>query len=233
MCVPGRALGPTLGVPVDASSLATLALLALALAAQPWSVLAGIVLVSTRGGVVKEVAYVIGWVAALTTVAVLTATLGADTPPATSSTVAGLVELGLGLVLLAVLALRWRRAPGAVRDPQPPGWLARLDAASWPFALVLGAFLPNYIVVVAAVNEMLQVGLAGGALVAVGLGFVALASLGVAAPLGVLLLRREGAADVYAGWRSWLLTHNRAVTYGTGALVASMLVVKGLSAVAA
>jgi hypothetical protein len=39
---------------MDAASMATLLLMALALAAQPWSVLAGIILVATRGGPAKE-----------------------------------------------------------------------------------------------------------------------------------------------------------------------------------
>lgn len=217
---------------MDAASLATLALLALALAAQPWSVLAGIVLVSTRGGLAKEVAYVVGWTSALTVVALLTAMLAPDTASTSSSTTPAVVELVVGLLLLAVLALRWRRPPQPGEAPPPPGWLARLDDMAWPFALVLGAFLPNYLVVVAGVNEMLQVGLTGGALVAVGLGFVMLASIGVAAPLGVLLLRGEGASDVYASWRAWILSHSRAVSYGTGALVCAMLVIKGLSSLA-
>lgn len=49
---------------MDVASLATLLLMALVLAAQPWSVLAAIILVTTRGGVLKECAYAIGWIIA-------------------------------------------------------------------------------------------------------------------------------------------------------------------------
>jgi hypothetical protein len=63
--------------------------------------------------------------------------------------------------------------------------------------------------------------------------FVLVASLGVAAPLGVLVVRRDRAPEVYAGWRTWILANNRAVTYGMGAVVAVVLVVKGLWSLAA
>ncbi len=63
--------------------------------------------------------------------------------------------------------------------------------------------------------------------------FVLVASLGVAAPLGVLVVRRERAPEVYAGWRTWILANNRSVTYGMGAVVAVVLVLKGLWGLAA
>ena len=56
---------------MDVASLLTLLLLAFALAAQPWSVLAGILLVTAERGVTKELFYVLGWVLALSAVFVL------------------------------------------------------------------------------------------------------------------------------------------------------------------
>lgn len=211
---------------MDLASLATLLLMALALAAQPWSVLAGILLVATRGGVVKEIAYVVGWIAALAVVMAITVAMAPDTPSTSGSTATAAVEIALGLALGAVLAVRWRRTEGTTAPT--PSWMGRLDAMPWVLALVLGAFLPNYFIVVAAATEMLQVGLTGTSLAVVGVAFVLLASLGVAAPLGVLVARRDRAPEVYARWRAWIMTHSRTVTYGMGAVVAVVLVVKGL-----
>ena len=47
---------------MDVASVLTLSLLAIYLAVQPWSVLGGILLVTSDGGVKKESAYVAGWV---------------------------------------------------------------------------------------------------------------------------------------------------------------------------
>jgi threonine/homoserine/homoserine lactone efflux protein len=61
---------------VDVASLLTLLVLALALAVQPWSVLAAVLLVASKGGVTKAMAYVAGWVLALMVVAIATVALG-------------------------------------------------------------------------------------------------------------------------------------------------------------
>ena len=50
---------------MDVASLLTLLLLALALAVQPWSVLAAVLLLASEAGVAKAMAYVAGWVLAL------------------------------------------------------------------------------------------------------------------------------------------------------------------------
>ena len=207
--------------------MATLLLMALALAAQPWSVLAGIILVATRGGLAKEVAYVVGWIAALSTVMAITVAMAPDTPSTSGSTVPRPRRRSAWDSLLAgLLAVRWRRTTGTTAPT--PSWMGRLDTMPWILALVLGAFLPNYFIVVAAATEMLQVGLTGASLAAMGVVFVLVASLGVAAPLAVLVVRRDRAPDVYAGWRTWILANNRSVTYGMGAVVAVVLVLKGL-----
>jgi hypothetical protein len=216
---------------MDAASLATLLLMALALAAQPWSVLAGIILVTARGGLAKEVAYVAGWILALSTVMAITVAMAPDTPSTSGSTLSASVEIALGLALGALLAVRWRRTAGTVAPT--PSWMGRLDSMPWILALVLGAFLPNYFIVVAAATEMLQVGLSGGSLAAMAVAFVLVATIGVAAPLGVLVVRRERAPEVYAGWRTWILANNRSVTYGMGAIVAVVLILKGLWSLAA
>jgi hypothetical protein len=216
---------------MDAASMATLLLMAVALAAQPWSVLAGIVLVATRGGLAKEVAYVVGWIAALSTVMAVTVAMAPDTPSTSGSTVTAAAEIGLGLLLAGFLTLRWRKTAGTTAPT--PSWMGRLDTMPWILALVLGAFLPNYFIVVAAATEMLQIGLTGASLAVVGVVFVLVASLGVAAPLAVLVARRDQAPDVYAGWRTWIQANNRTVTYGMGAVVAGVLVVKGLWSLAA
>ena len=213
---------------VDLGSLLTLGLLALFLAAQPWSVLAAVLLVTSRRGVVKESAYAAGWLSALAVVAVATVLLYPDVPrSATTGHGHALVEVVLGVVLGGWLAWRWRH-PKEPGRPSEPSWLRRLDTMSPVLAYGLGAFLPTYAVVVAAVSEMLSTGLSQGALAVVAAGWVVLASAGVAAPLAVLVVHRDHADRIYAAWRAWILGHSRAVLYGAGGLVCLVLIVKGL-----
>lgn len=214
---------------MDLASLLTMLVLALALAVQPWSVLAAVLFVSSDRGVVKLVAFVIGWVAALLVVAGVTiAVYPADPARASGSPAASWVEIIAGVLLGGWLLLRWRRAtPAAAADSQP-GWMGRIDSMPPLLALAVGAFLPNYVLVVAGVDEALSSGLTRGWLAVATLAFVVVASAGVAAPLGVLVVRRDGAAAVYERWRDWLLAHGREVLYVVGALVAVLLVVKGV-----
>ena len=210
------------------ASLMTLLLMAFALAAQPWSVLAGILLVTSQRGITKELFYVTGWVLALSVVfAVSVAVFPATPGDSSAQTPLHIAEIVLGLVLALFLLSRWRRPPITQRATEP-AWLSKLDAMSPVLALALGAFLPNYIIVLAAAGQVLQLTYSNAVLLAIAVTFVVLASLGVAAPLGVRVFRPGQASAIYARWRTWLIENSRAVTYATGGLVAAVIVIKGI-----
>lgn len=213
---------------MDLAAVLTLVVLAVFLAVQPWSVLAAILLVTARGGMTKELAFVAGWVTALAAVAIATVLVYPDVPKsATTSQGQAVVELAVGLVLGGWLLRRWRHPRDAGTASQP-SWMARLDTMSPLLAYALGAFLPSYAVVVAAVTEMLSSGLTQGWLLAVALAWVVLASTGVASPLMVLVTDRDHAPETYQRWRAWIVRHSRAVLYAVGGLVCVVLVGKGV-----
>jgi hypothetical protein len=214
---------------VDLASVLTLALLAVFLAVQPWSVLAAVLLATARGGMRKELAFVGGWVTAMAAVAVATVLVYPDVPrtPSASRGQAA-VELAAGLVLGGWLLRRWRHPKDPGTDNQP-SWMGRLDAMSPWLAFGPGAILPTYAVVVAAVSEMLSSGLTRGWLLVAAVAWVFFASAGVASPLMVLVVDRDHAPETYQRWRSWIIAHSRAVLYGVGALVCVVLVGKGIA----
>ncbi len=214
---------------MDLASVLTLALLAVFLAVQPWSVLAAVLFATARGGMRKELAFVGGWVVALAAVAVATVLVYPAVPRSSSASRGqAAVELAAGLVLGGWLLRRWRHPKDPGTDRQP-SWMGRLDAMSPWLAFGLGAFLPTYAVVVAAVSEMLSSGLTRGGLLVVAVAWVFLASAGVASPLMVLVVDRDHAPETYQRWRSWIVGHSRAVLYGVGALVCLVLVGKGIA----
>lgn len=213
---------------MDFGSVLTLGLLAFYLAAQPWSVLAAILLVTARGGLKKEVAFVAGWVVALAAVAIGTVIAYPDVPKSSaSSTGQSWAELAAGVLLGGWLLIKWRR-PVASGKSGEPTWMRRLDSMSPVLAFGLGAFLPTYVVVVAAVTEMISSGLSQGWLAFTAFVWVLIASAGVGAPLLVLVTNRQGAPETYQRWRSWILAHSRAVLYAAGAVISVVLAVKGL-----
>jgi threonine/homoserine/homoserine lactone efflux protein len=213
---------------LDVASLVTLLLLALALAVQPWSVLAAVLLVTSERGVAKAVAFAAGWVLALTVVAVAVVALYPATPEVTSSSPwVSWVQLGSGAALAAWLYVR-SRAPALPKSEAQPRWMARLDSMSpWP-AFLLGAFLPNYVIVVAAVGDVLQAGLTQVWTAVVLLLFILVASAGVAIPLLVLVFRREDAPAIYARWRAWLVARGQVLVVVVLTVVAVVLMAKGV-----
>jgi hypothetical protein len=212
---------------VDVASLLTLLLLALALAVQPWSVLAAVLLVASEGGVAKTMAYVAGWVLALTVVAIATVALYPSTPKvASSSPWVSWVQIVAGVALGGWLLVRSRRPPVTRSDAQPK-WMGRLDSMTPAPAFVLGAFLPNYAIVVAAVGNVIQAGLPQARAAFVMAVFIVIASAGVAAPLLLMVIRRDDAPAIHQRWRVWLVTHGQALVRVVLALVAVVLVAKG------
>jgi hypothetical protein len=213
---------------MDIASVVTLVLLAAALAAQPWSVLASVLLVTSERGLAKVVAYVAGWTGALAVVAALTVALYPEAPTATTtSPVLSWIELLAGLVLASYLVVRSRR-PVTVEPAREPKWMDRINSISLAAAFVLGAFLPNYVLVVAAVDELLKSDLSQGRIAVAAVVFVILSSLGVAAPLLVLVFRRQEATQIYAGWHTWLVAHAQGVVAAVLWLLAIILFVKGV-----
>jgi hypothetical protein len=229
------------------ASLLTVLLLALALALQPWSVLAAVLLVASENGVPKTIAYVAGWVCALTAVAALTIALYPQTPKvASTATWTSWVQIAAGVALGGWLVVRSRRPIAETSGAQPSGtpssggqpsgpssgaqprWMARLDSMSPLPAFVLGAFLPNYAIVVAAVGNIVQAGLSRAWAAVVLVLFIAVASAGVAAPLLVLAFRREEAPAIHQRWRAWLVANGQALLTVLFAVVAVVLIGKGI-----
>ena len=209
-------------------SLLTLLLLAFALAAQPWSVLAAVLLGSSEHGRAKEIAFVAGWLVALVVVAVATLVLYPAEPPTTSkSATLSVVELVAGVVLAVWAVVSWRRPnrPGGSREPK---WLGRIDSMSPLPALVFGAFMPNYVLVVAAVTNVLKAGLSQGWTAVVVVVWVAISSLGVVSPLVLPQVRGEDPVAVYQRWRAWLLANGHRLVLGVLGVVGLALMVKGI-----
>jgi len=212
---------------MDVASLLTLLLLALALTVQPWSVLAAVLLVASASGVAKAMAYVAGWVLALAAVAVATIALYPQTPRAASNSPwTSWVQIASGAALGGWLLVRLRR-PVAAKSKAQPRWMARLDSMSPLPAFVLGAFLPNYAIVVAAVSNVVAAGLSQAWAAVTLVLFIVVASAGVATPLLVLVFRRVDAPRIYQTWRAWLVKNGQALMTVVLAVVALILIVKG------
>jgi len=133
-----------------------LLLIGLGITLEPFPVTAFILVLSAENGIVKGLAYILGWLACLVAViaAVILATGNSPPRPQTvPSTAALAVKLGLG-VLLILIAVRQRRRMG--RPRKPPAWTAHLDRLSPWGAAGLAAFLQPWTLVAAGATTVVQ-----------------------------------------------------------------------------
>ena len=133
-----------------------LLLIGIAITLEPFPLSAFVLILGAERGVIKGLAFILGWLACLVVViaAVVAATGG--NPPAENtvpSKAALAVKLAAGVVLILLAWRQWRRMG---RPRQPPAWMARLDRLSLRAAAGLAAFLQPWTLVAAGAATIVQ-----------------------------------------------------------------------------
>jgi hypothetical protein len=189
---------------------ADLVLLALGITLQPFRLSAFILILSTEGGTKKGVGFILGWLVSLALViAVVVLITGGRalrlrTVP---SAVVLIIKLALGIALIVIAMVQWRRRH---RPRRTPAWLARLDTMSpWAAAVIAAIVQPWTLVAAAAVTA------AQARLSSVG-DYLALASCCLLATSSFIVLELYAALAPAAGarlaaLRNWLDTHGNEV----------------------
>ena len=133
-----------------------LVIIGLAIALEPITLVAFILILSADRGVLKGLAFILGWMACLVAViaAVVLLTGGKPPAPKTTPSTAALVVKALAGAFLIWVAFRRRRTMG--RPRKPPAWMARLDHLSLWTAAGLGIFLQPWSLVAAAAATVVQ-----------------------------------------------------------------------------
>jgi hypothetical protein len=188
-----------------------LLLIGLGITLEPFPITAFILLLGAEKGTRKGLAYILGWLACLVVViaAVLLVTGGQPPAPNTAPSTAALavkLTLGLGLILLA--AIQWRRRG---RPRKPPTWMARLDRLSLLACAGLAAFLQPWALVAAGAATVTAAKLDTAADWLVLVGFCLLATSSYLY-LELYATFTPAAAEVrLRGLRAWLDTHTEQV----------------------
>ena len=133
-----------------------LVIIGLAITLEPLTLVAFSLILSAERGVLKGLAFILGWTACLVVViaAVLLLTGGKPPKPNTAPSVAALVIRALLGAVLIWVGLRQRRRMG--RPRKQPGWMARLDHLSLWAAAGLGVFLQPWSLVAAGAATIVQ-----------------------------------------------------------------------------
>ena len=184
-----------------------LLLIGLGITLEPFPVTGFILLLSAERGIIKGLAYVLGWLACLVVVIAAVFLATGNQPPtsgSTESTALLAVKLALGVVLILV-AVRQHRRRG--RPHKPPAWMARLDRISLWAAAGLAAFLQPWTLVAAgaATVATAKLSTAGSYLTLVG--FVLLATSSFLVLELYAAFAPAAATPRLQQLRSWLDTH--------------------------
>jgi threonine/homoserine/homoserine lactone efflux protein len=200
--------------------------LGVAMALQPLPPLATIVLRSVERGFRKAWAFFLGEFLVIFAIGAATVAFHVGTSRQSASKAASVVTVVAGVVLLGLglwLILQSRRGG----ETKEPSWLARLDRMEpWP-AFLLGAFLPTYVIAIAAGAHIVGTHPGTGTAVAAMLVFLVVGTSTVYTPIVLAEVVPERSGPARARLRGWLTRNWRVVGATLVLVVGSLLIAKG------
>ena len=216
---------------MSSSALASVVVLGIGCAANPWGIMIAILLLDARRGHGIVWTYVLAWTGAISVVLVaLLAGFGAVFASGSDSanTAVSWVELALGVVLIGFGVRRLLSSRGEEAPAETPRWLRAIENISYPAAFLLGIYSATYPLVIAAAGEILAADTSSAETTALVVLFVVLGSSTVAgvAALGTFAPHRSAA--FLERLRAWVTAHNRAVITTIVLVLGGYLAARGL-----
>lgn len=190
---------------------------AVGVALSPFPIVGVILMLLSNKARVNGPAFLIGWVAGLAIViGVIVAFVDPDrlnTSDGDPSTLAGVLHLVLGILLLLLAVKQWKNRPTGGKEPEMPKWMAKMQDASPIFAVGMGAFLSglnpkNLIFDIAAAAAIVSGDLTTSQEIVSALIFIILASLTIGIPVIWYLVAGDSAKAKLETLRGWLVQYN-------------------------
>jgi hypothetical protein len=195
----------------------------------PWAIVGAVVMLGSRAGARTAAAFTLGWFCAVAFIAAIVAAgLGGASESTQSSTSKGVlvVELVLGLVLVALGARSYRRSRSRPAPATEPGWLKKLDHMGPVVAFAFGTFMINVFFVVDAGLRIASANGSSAEAVTAVVVYSLLATSSLIAVLAVYFLDRDKAEARLAAMRAWLARNNARVMAGIVLAIGVVFVAK-------
>jgi Sap, sulfolipid-1-addressing protein len=195
-----------------------LLLIGIVVALEPLPLTGFIIVLDSKRGALKGVAFIFGWLVSLAAVLALTILVTGNRPPkpATAPSVAILaVKIAIGVGLVGI-AIRQRRRQGRPKKPKPPPkWQAGVDNMSPWFAMLLAFLLQPWGLVAAGVATVTEAKLSSWQS---WIALVAFCLVGTSSYLAMelyALLRPAKTDALLSSIRAWITAHtDQAIFYG-------------------
>jgi len=207
-------------------------------ALSPVPVAAVIVILMTPQAAKNGPAFLLGWVAGILAIALVTFFIpGLETARGEPTTLSGIVRIILGIALLALSWRQWQRRPAAGKPVEVPAVLARLDrigaARSLATGFLLSGINPKNLLLIAAGAATIDASM----LAPMGQGialllFTIVASLGIAVPVAAYFLAKESAVVLFDHWKAWLIDNNVTILMVLLLVFGTLLIGGGMKIVA-
>jgi len=208
--------------------------LAIAIAISPISIIALVLILISQRARSNGPAYFLGWILGLAvavTVTLVLVSLLDLTPPGTPTTLASLLKLLLGALLLYLGVRQWRHLPKPGQEPSLPRWMASIDSFTPIRAFGLAVLLSsvsNFAIIIAAALTISRANLDLSQKIVTSVIFIVISSLLVAFIVIYYYLAHKSAARTLDTWKAWLLTNNALMTSVLLIVVGTLLVGKGI-----
>ncbi len=192
---------------------------AVAVAISPVPIIAVILMLFSARARSNGIAFVVGWVGALTvvgSVVLLAAQAGRISDGGAPTDASYIVKALLGLLFLAMAAKQWRSRPQPGADPVMPKWMSTIDSfsagKSFGIATLLAGVNPkNLGLTLAAALTIAQSGLSGSQPWVALAVFVLIGSITVLIPVVYYIAAGDSATQTLDSWKAWLVVNNATV----------------------
>ena len=196
----------------------------------PWAIVGVIVLLGSRRGGRTAIAFATGWFCAVAFIATVVAAgiggAGSSTKGSTSDAVY-VVEVVLGVALVAYAARRHRRDRSLPGPAAEPGWLAKLDTMGPVVAFAFGTFMINVVFVIDAGLRIAAADPGTSEAIAAIAFYTVLSTASLIAVLVVYFSDRARSEARLTAMRAWIARNNANVINGILAAVGIFVALKG------
>ena len=210
---------------------------AFAVALSPIPIVAIVLILGAPNARSSGPTFAVGWIAGLLAVSVVVVLLvGSGDDPDSDDPGLDWLKIAIGILFLAMAAKQWTKRPKPGKEPETPGWMATIDTATPPRAIVLGAALSganpkNLALTLAASASIAEAGLDGADTAIAIAVFVALGSLTVAGAVLFYLVAPNRAAGPLGAIKQFMSDHNAVIMMVVLLLLGAKLLGDGLAVV--
>jgi threonine/homoserine/homoserine lactone efflux protein len=214
--------------------------LGIGVALSPAPIIAVVLMLAGPRGRANGPAFLAGWVvgiAALGTIVLLVASSASASEHGAPATWVSIVKIILGLLLVLLAVRQWRGRPRGDASPELPKWMKTVDTFTPGRSVAMGAALSsvnpkNLLLVVGAATAIAQTGASTGDQTVALIVFIAIATLGVGAPVAIYYLMGDRATKILADLHDWMARENATIMAVICLIIGAKLIGDAISALA-